>query len=117
MSWDLSSEDAITEKLESQHRTILAFAQKIKQLEQQLSKLRAQLDEAEKVVAFYADPEKWILRKGEAWNKCDPKVYGDDEIIRHYKHPDKDWTGTITVGGKKARAYQAKYSQKLEGDV
>jgi hypothetical protein len=36
MSWDLSSEEVICEKLENQQRTIFAFSKKIKELEAKL---------------------------------------------------------------------------------
>lgn len=89
MSWDLSSEDAITEKLESQHRTILAFAQKIKQQEQELSKLRAQLDV--------------VMRQLDEAN----------EVISRFNVNRKKYVTVLDI--HKIRNYQAKYSQKLEG--
>ena len=68
---------------------------------------------------FYADPESWIKRTGEAWNKSSPREKHDGETIRHYKHPYKDWIGTVVVGGKLARECQAKDQelQKRLGDM
>jgi hypothetical protein len=43
MSWDLSSEEVICEKLENQQRTIFAFSKKIKELEAENKKLREAL--------------------------------------------------------------------------
>ena len=40
MSWDLSSEEVITNKLESQQKTIFVFTKKIKQLEEQIIELK-----------------------------------------------------------------------------
>jgi hypothetical protein len=44
MSWDLSNEEVICEKLESQHRIILMFTKKIKKLEDENKKLRKALE-------------------------------------------------------------------------
>ena len=65
-------------------------------------------------LGYYADPENWIKRTGEAWNKCCPKSKGDEEMIRRYKHPGKDWFGTVVVGGKRARQAIQETKQMLE---
>jgi hypothetical protein len=44
MSWDLSSEEVICEKLENQQRTIFAFSKKIKELETKVSILIGALE-------------------------------------------------------------------------
>jgi hypothetical protein len=74
----------------------------------ELSKLRAQLDECEKVVAFYGNKENWqSLQVG----------YGDKSQIKWHDIEDISSDDRVKeFGGKKAREYQAKYSQKLEGE-
>ena len=39
MSWDLSSEEAVVNKLEAQQKTLFAFAKKIKELEKKIREL------------------------------------------------------------------------------
>lgn len=67
------------------------------------SEYKAENAKLKECLEWYGNPENWIIRKGDAWNKSNPKEHGDDEMIRHYKHPEKEWEGTVTVGGKRAR--------------
>lgn len=64
-------------------------------------KIHAKNQKLADALKFYANPESWIDRNKDSWKKSRPK--GDDEMLRDYKHPETDWTGTVVVGGKKAR--------------
>ena len=81
-------------------------------LNQELSKLRAQLDEANEVISYYADMESYD-RDGFPHGLC--IKFG--ELYDDYSKATKDPKDLRQYGGKRARAYQAKYSQKLEGDT
>lgn len=70
-----------------------------------IESLKKMLEKAEEVVRFYGDPEKWMIKTSDSWTKSNPRTYGDSELIENYKHPNKDWIGSIVVGGKRARAY------------
>jgi hypothetical protein len=95
------------------HRRVSEIdAEKKYKAEQELASAKEQLKEARSVIEFYGNPESWIKRTGEAWNKSTPFEKGDSELIRHYKHPKRDWTGTINVGGKRAREFLSKYPEK-----
>ena len=50
MSWDLSSEEAICNKLESQQTVIFAFSKKIKELEAKNGELDKQVKQLEKII-------------------------------------------------------------------
>lgn len=71
--------------------------------ESELTKLRARVALLEEALGFYGSPESWIIRDKDSWKKSSPRSYGDDEIILNYQHPNRDWVGTIDVGGKRAR--------------
>lgn len=87
-----------------------------------LEKLHHQLEiqtkrvENLKKMFMYGDPESWIKRNGDAWNKSSPREKDDQELIRGYKHPERDWIGTVVVGGKLARSCQA-IDQELEKEL
>jgi len=69
-------------------------------METEIKILNEQLIEYRQVLEFYADPENYLKRNEDAW------VYRqleDEETIRSYKHPNTDWTGTVKVGGRRAR--------------
>ena len=54
MSWDLSSEEVIVDKLENQQRTIFAFSKKIKGLEEKLdARKESYKEEFEKYLKAY----------------------------------------------------------------
>jgi len=55
-----------------------------------------------------------MIKDKHSWRKSSPKSHGDDELITKYQHPNRDWVGSITVGGKRARAYLQKYSDRKE---
>jgi hypothetical protein len=74
------------------------YLQKIKALEEMLESARG-------VISFYGNPESWIERTSDSWDRSDPRYKGDLEQIRNYKHPKTDWRGTISVGGKRAREW------------
>lgn len=59
------------------------------------------------VVRFYGDPESYIKRSRDSWTRKNPEP---GEVIPDYRHPGRDWVGTIVVGGHKARAFM----QRLE---
>ena len=73
--------------------------------EQENKALKKKLSEAVEVIKFYGNPESWIKRHKDSWDKCSPKYFGDDETIFDYAHPKTDWVGTVVVGGKMARAF------------
>jgi hypothetical protein len=75
------------------------------QLIEHIKKLEAQLASAKEVIKYYGDPEQWMEKTAESWKKTNPSRHGDKEIIKNYKHPNSEWTGTISVGGKKARLW------------
>ena len=64
---------------------------------------------------YYADPEMWMIKDKYSWRKSSPKSHGDDEMILGYEHPNRDWKGTIVVGGKRARQAIKETKQMLEG--
>lgn len=72
---------------------------------QENESIKKKLEKAEKVIQFYGDPEKWMIKTSDHWTKSSPRTYGDSELIEDYSHPNKDWVGSIVVGGKRARAY------------
>lgn len=74
-------------------------------LEKQNEELKKKLEKAEEVIRFYGDPEKWMIKTSDSWTKSNPSTYGDSELIEDYSHPNKDWVGSIVVGGKRARSY------------
>lgn len=99
---------------------------KIEELEQQLAdsekregelkdrlihglKLEQKLSEAMEVIRYYSDPEIWMIKDKHSWRKSSPKSHGDDQLITDYKHPNRDWIGSVTVGGKKAREFLTKH--------
>lgn len=69
----------------------------------EIGRLAKDLAIAREALEFYADPEKWINRKAQFWERTCPKSKGDEEMILGYKHPTTDWSGTVVVGGKTAR--------------
>lgn len=91
-------------------------------VEQQQSKLKAQqevIDRLEKenkelkeCAEFYGNPENWITRRESSWDKTDPRRHGDSELILGYRHPNTEWIGSVTVGGKRAREALAKMEAK-----
>lgn len=80
----------------------------IKELKSQLAQQKALLNEAVGVIEFYGDPEKWMIKKAESWDKSDPRNHGDSELIKDYHHPDREWVGSVVVGGKRAREFLEK---------
>lgn len=74
-------------------------------LQKENESLKEKLEKAEEVIGFYGDPEKWMIKTSDYWTKSSPRNYGDSELIEDYSHPNKDWVGSIVVGGKRARAY------------
>jgi hypothetical protein len=62
MSWDLSSEEVICNKLESQQTVIFAFSKKIKKLEEQLEK-------AESEVVLRGEHYNWLKAQNEIMSK------------------------------------------------
>ena len=95
--------------LEAEHSILLAQFSKVDleriRLEKENESLKKKLEKAEEVIRFYGDPEKWMIKTSDHWTKSNPRTYGDSELIEDYSHPNKDWVGSIVVGGKKARAY------------
>lgn len=71
--------------------------------ESELTKLRKRVEVLEEALSFYGNPESWIIRDKHAWRKSSPRSHGDDENILDYHHPNRDWVGTVAVGGKRAR--------------
>ena len=78
---------------------------KVDKLEKENEALKKKLSEAVEVIKFYGNPEKWINRHKDSWDKCSPKNFGDEEAIADYAHPRTDWIGTVVVGGEMARAF------------
>lgn len=74
-------------------------------LQKENESIKKKLEKAEEVIQFYGDPEKWMIKTSDHWTKSNPRTYGDSELIEDYSHPNKDWVGSIVVGGKRARAY------------
>jgi hypothetical protein len=65
---------------------------------------KEEMEKALRVIEYYADPENWIIRHKDHWVNSSPKNRGDSELI-YYAHPNTDWTGNVTVGGKRARKF------------
>lgn len=63
MSWDLSSEEVICNKLESQQTVIFAFSKKIKELEAKNVELETRLQVAEGEWKTYATVSKSLSKK------------------------------------------------------
>jgi hypothetical protein len=82
----------------------------------EISKRDAVIKVMREALEFYGSPESWIIRDKHAWRKSSPKSHGDDEIILNYKHPNRDWVGTVTVGGKKARSALASIQAEGSGE-
>jgi hypothetical protein len=80
MSWDLSSEEVICEKLENQQRTIFAFSKKIKELEAKASILVGALEEISKST-YEANP--WTIVKTQDAETA-------DKALLKYKGIDND---------------------------
>lgn len=59
MSWDLSSEEIICNKLESQQTVIFAFSKKIKELEAKNAEFEKKLEIARKALEFYGKEGNW----------------------------------------------------------
>lgn len=74
-----------------------------------LSTTQKALDEAREVIGFYGNPESWMKKDSRSWSQVSPKSHGDSEIIKNYEHPNKDWRGAVTVGGKRAREWMKKH--------
>ena len=81
------------------------YTDDIDRLEKENDEIKKKLEEAVKVIEFYGDPEKWMIKTSEYWTKASPKLHGDAELIKNYNHPNKDWLGSITVGGRMAREF------------
>lgn len=64
---------------------------------------KQQCEKLRDALRFYGDPENWIKRNIDSWETSNPREYGDSEIIQKYKHPNTDWTGSVVIGGKRAR--------------
>jgi len=88
-----------------EHAALAAKDVEIKQLQNELA-------EKDAVLAWYADPETYIETHNDCYLQIEPK--DDEEMIRHYRHKNKDWIGTVVVGGKRAREVIKKYN-KCEG--
>lgn len=84
----------------------------IAKFDEVISNLKSELAEKDAALEFYALPENWINYQSETWSRACPKAHGDEEIIRNYAHKNRDWTGTIVVGGKRAREVMQKYRGK-----
>lgn len=78
-------------------------------LEKNLLKVKEENERLKDALCFYADPENYIDRKKDSWDKKYPE--NDSEMIRNYNHPNTDWVGTIVVGGKKAREALSKIGE------
>lgn len=65
------------------------------------------------VVRFYGDPESYIKRDRDSWTKKTPEP---GEMILGYRHPGREWVGTIVVGGKRAREFLRGLEQN-KGDM
>ena len=83
-----------------------------RKLSLQLDELKSELAEKDAVLEFYALPENWINYQAETWSRACPKSHGDEEMIRNYAHKNRDWNGTIVVGGKRAREVMAKFKKE-----
>ena len=78
-----------------------------------LKKLRSEeslIEEGEGKEATFSIQEQPVFEQTQVVNE--PK--DDEEMIRHYRHKNKDWIGTVVVGGKRAREVIKKYN-KCEG--
>lgn len=81
----------------------------------ELTKLRKRVEVLEEALSFYGNPESWIIRDKHSWRKSSPKSHGDEETILTYQHPNRDWVGTVVVGGIRAREALAE-SAKIAGE-
>lgn len=78
--------------------------------------LEQRLKICEEALGFYGSPESWIIRDKHAWRKSSPRSHGDDENILDYHHPNRDWVGTVAVGGKRARQALAESAKIAAAD-
>lgn len=69
----------------------------------QVKQLITNYEKAVDALKYYADPELWMIKDKHSWKESSPKCHGDDELIVKYKHPNRDWIGSVAVGGKLAR--------------
>jgi hypothetical protein len=76
----------------------------------EIKSLRAQLADANEIARFYGEPQNQIKYHLSSWQRISP--LNDDEIIQNYKHPERDWIGSIVVAGKRAREYCTKWKVK-----
>ena len=81
-----------------------------------LDTLEQRLKICEEALGFYGSPESWIIRDKHAWRKSSPRSHGDDENILDYHHPNRDWVGTVAVGGKRARQALAESAKIAAAD-
>jgi len=91
MSWDLSSEEVITAKLESQQTVIFAFSKKIKELEKELEQQRFNNKHNLSIDQTVADKIKELEKELElrsSWVKHHQKCV-EANSVREHKLEDK----------------------------
>jgi len=101
--------------LEGAKRNAETAIHRMEKSESELTKLRKRVEVLQEALSFYGNPESWIIRDKHYWRKSSPKSQGDDELIKDYHHPNRDWIGTVVVGGKRARQALAESAKIAEG--
>lgn len=80
--------------------TIRDLESKLKAQQELIDRLEKENKELKECAEFYGNPENWITRRESSWDKTDPIWHGDSELILGYRHPNTEWIGSVTVGGK-----------------
>jgi hypothetical protein len=108
---ELAAKDAeiaeLKEKLKAERNDVLY-------MDKQFNEAKELIKEMRDALAFYGDPEKWISRNINHWQRANPRIHGDEQVIRGYSHPGTDWVGTVTVGGKLARKTLKENTDKIK---
>jgi hypothetical protein len=94
--------------------------EKIRELENKLKDINMimltdtekQLNEANEVIGFYADPKAWLCCCVDFATIQDNDVEWSKNTV---ENPKDHYEGIDRIGGKRAREYQSKYAKKSEG--